>query len=104
MADKLGSGAWHDGPARRPAVRPRNPQEEERLAGKRDNARWSAVVGFIMLFAASFSVGFAVGGVLMILYGASASIYWSRRLAKLKGDPWDYDPDLDGPDPNRPRM
>ena len=81
-----------------------DPVEVERLTGKRDNARWSAVVGFVMLFAASFSVAFAVGGVLMILYGASASVFWSRRLARHKGDPWAYDPELDGPGgPDRPQ-
>ncbi len=68
-----------------------------RLTAKRDNARWSAVVGFGLLFAASFSTAFVLGGVAMIGYGAAASIYWSRRLHRLKGDPWAYDPDLDGP-------
>lgn len=68
-----------------------------RLTAKRDNARWSAVVGFGLLFAASFSTAFVLGGVAMIGYGAAASIYWSRRLHRLKGDPWQFDPDLDGP-------
>lgn len=68
-----------------------------RLTAKRDNARWSAVVGFGLLFAASFSTAFVLGGVAMIGYGATASVYWSRRLLRLKGDPWQFDPDLDGP-------
>lgn len=69
----------------------------DRLRAKRDSARWSAVVGFGLLFGASFHSGFLLGGVAMILYGAAASVWWSTRLRKLQGDPWDYDPDLDGP-------
>lgn len=71
--------------------------ELQRLRDRRDNARWSAVVGFGLLFGASFHTGFVLGGVVMILFGASASVYWSARLRKLQGDPWAYDPDLDGP-------
>lgn len=92
MTDKLASGAWSEASASRP-----DPDEVERLTQKRDNARWTAVVGFIMLFAAGFSTALAIGGVLMFLYGATVSLYWGRRLSKLKGDPWAYDPDLDGP-------
>jgi hypothetical protein len=69
----------------------------ERLRSRRDSARWSAVVGFGLLFAGSFNSAFLFGGVGMILYGAAASVYWSTRLRKLQGDPWDFDPDLDGP-------
>jgi hypothetical protein len=69
----------------------------ERLRSRRDNARWSAVVGFGLLFAASVHTAFLLGGVVMIAYGATVSMYWSSRLRKLQGDPWDYDPDLDGP-------
>lgn len=72
-------------------------EQVARLTAKRDNARWSAVVGFLLLFAASFSSALLIGGVGMITYGAVASLYWSRRLHRLKGDPWGYDPDLDGP-------
>lgn len=97
MSSKIASGAWHDGgPALAPA-RPGQEAELERLRGNRDNARWSAVVGFGLMFGAGFHVGFAVGGAAMVLYGAAASVYWSRRLLRLKGDPWDYDPELDGP-------
>lgn len=71
--------------------------EVERLRARRDNARWSAVVGFGLLFGASFHSAFLAGGVAMILYGAGASVWWSTRLRKVQGDPWDYDPDLDGP-------
>lgn len=71
--------------------------EAERLRAKRDNARWSAVVGFGLLFGAGFSSAFLAGGVAMIAYGASVSVYWSMRLRRLQGDPWAYDPDLDGP-------
>lgn len=72
-------------------------EELARLTARRDNARWSAVMGFVLLFAGSFSTALLVGGIGMIAYGATASIYWSRRLHRLKGDPWQYDPDLDGP-------
>lgn len=73
-------------------------EQVERLRARRDNARWSAVVGFALLFGASFSAAFIVGGIGMIAYGATASIVWSMRLRKLQGDPWQYDPELDGPE------
>lgn len=105
MAEKIAGGAWHEGgggptggsDAETP--RPKEPDQVEvdRLTAKRDNARWSAVVGFLMLFGASFLAAFAIGGALMIAYGVAASMYWSRRIRKLKGDPWAYDPELDGP-------
>jgi hypothetical protein len=102
MADKIASGSWSAGPPSGPGAAPaadgRDRGEEERLTAKRDNARWTGVVGFAMLFAASFHVGFAIGGMLMAGYGGVASIYWGRRLRKAKGDPWAYDPDLDGPE------
>lgn len=72
--------------------------ETERLTSKRDNARWAAVVGFAMLLAGGILYQIALGGLAMMAYGSVASMYWSRRLRKLKGDPWAYDPDLDGPD------
>lgn len=71
--------------------------EVERLTRRRDNARWAAVVGFGMLFAGGILYQVALGGLAMMAYGAAASVYWSRRIRRLKGDPWDYDPDLDGP-------
>lgn len=70
----------------------------EALRTKRDNARWSAVMGFGLMFGVSFHAGFAIGGAAMVAYGVVASFYWGRRLRRLKGDPWAYDPDLDGPD------
>jgi hypothetical protein len=74
------------------------PQEElDRVTSRRDNARWTAVVGFAMLFGGGLHYSIVLGGVAMAAYGAAASIYWGRRLHKLKGDPWAYDPDLDGP-------
>ena len=73
-------------------------EQVARLRARRDNARWSAVVGFALLFGASFSSAFLVGGVGMIAYGATASVVWELRLRKLQGDPWSYDPELDGPE------
>lgn len=75
-----------------------NADEVARLTGKRDNARWTGVVGFAMLFGGTLHYGIVLGGLLMAGYGAAASVYWSRRLRRVKGDPWAYDPDLDGPD------
>jgi hypothetical protein len=100
MAEKIAGGAWRDGPADAGAAAADAARraEEDRLHAKRDNSRWTAVVGFLMLFLASFSVLFATGGVVMVLGGVAGSLYWSRRLRRLKGDPWAYDPDLDGPE------
>ena len=97
MADKVAGGAWHEGPPSAPDE-PAPPDDVQRITQRRDNARWTAAVGFLMLFAGRFSVDFAIGGMLMAGYGAAASVFWSRRLRKVKGDPWAYDPELDGPD------
>ena len=96
MAEKTAAGAYREGPE--PRDDGPNPEQVERLRERRDNARWSAAAGFAMLFAASFHIGFAIGGVLMVLYGVVAAFYWGRRLRQLQGDPWDFDPELDGPD------
>ena len=61
---------------------PERAQKIERLTQRRDNARWSAVVGFALLFGASFSSAFLFGGVGMIVYGVAASMVWSLRLRK----------------------
>jgi hypothetical protein len=70
--------------------------EESRRAAmqrKRDAGAWYGVTGIAMLFAGSFHVGFAVGGVFMVIGGAVVYLYWSRRLGQVE-DPWD-DADLD---------
>ena len=84
---------------------PNDPREEvakraetARLTSRRDNARWFAIVGVAMLFAGGLLVQIAIGGVFMVAYGVVTSMYWSWRLRRLKGDPWAYDPELDGPD------
>ena len=94
----MGDGTVPDDWAHAPPEPPK-PKEDEatRCKRRRDNARWTAAVGFLLLFAARFAVGFVIGGMLMAAYGAAASMYWSRRLRKIKGDPWAYDPELDGP-------
>lgn len=71
--------------------------EVARMTTRRDNARWTAAVGLLMLFAGRFYTPLVLGGMLMAGYGVLASFYWSRRIRSLKGDPWAYDPDLDGP-------
>ncbi len=96
MADKIASGAWHAGGPTKPQEPQEQRSEEDRLTSRRDSGRWYAVIGFAMLFAAGFNAGFAIGGVLMIGYGVTASFYWSTKLRRLKGDPWAYDPELDG--------
>jgi len=94
----VGDGTVPDDWAHAPPEPPEpTPDEATRVTRRRDNARWTAAVGFLLLFAGRFSAGFVVGGMLMAAYGAAASFYWSRRLRKLKGDPWAYDPELDGP-------
>lgn len=69
---------------------PADIQEAElaRLKKRRDASGWYAVAGMGMLFAGGFSTALAVGGVLMVAYGASTYMYWSRRLTKVD-DPWD---------------
>jgi hypothetical protein len=107
MADKLASGAWSDGGP--PSAGgggggdDRDQAEVARLTQKRDNARWTAVVGFAMLFAGGvLGAPVVIGGMLMAGYGTVVSFYWGRRIRRVKGDPWAYDPDLDGPHPGGP--
>ena len=95
--EKIAPGAWRDGTSTAARLGP-DPNEVERLTAKRDNARWNVVVGFALMFGAGFHVGFAIGGAAMALYGIAVSFYWGRRLHRLKGDPWKYDPELDGPE------
>ncbi len=100
MADKIASGAWHEGG---PAASPRpdeeaRPAEAERFHQKRDNARWNLVVGVGLMFLGGFHVALAVGGAVMVLYGGATTLYWGAKYRKAKGDPWDHDPDLDGPE------
>ena len=54
--------------------------EEARARQRRDDARWYIVAGVGMMFAGSFSVYFAMGGVVMAVYGGVAYGYWSRRM------------------------
>jgi hypothetical protein len=72
-----------------------DPQEArlEKLRARRDHARWYAVAGVGLLFAASFHTGFLIGGVLMVLYGATLYGVTGRQIAKIE-DPWN-DPELD---------
>lgn len=98
MDERIADGAWRDPPSRAPGRDEARRAQADRLRARRDSARWSAVVGFALLFAASFSSAFLFGGVAMILYGVGAAMVWSRQLRRLEGDPWAYDPELDGPD------
>ncbi len=75
---------------------------EAKYRKKRDDSRWYAVVGTMMMFAGGLSVAIGVGGGLMTLYGISSWGYWARRLGKVEEEQWDVlgieDPfdDLDG--------
>ncbi|HLF16919.1 MAG TPA: hypothetical protein VI796_05780 [Candidatus Thermoplasmatota archaeon] len=94
MTEKIASGVVHESTPY--AARPEpDAAELDRLRSKRDNARWNIVVGAGLMFLGSFNVGFAVGGALMVLYGGGATLYWGGRYRKLKGDPWDPDPEID---------
>lgn len=93
MPDKIGQGVIWEAPPSAEAEAVRIERELERLREKRDNARWYVVAGFGMLFAGSFSIYFAMGGVLMSAYGVWGYLYWSRRIKKVE-DPWD-DEDID---------
>lgn len=64
-----------------------------RMRRRRDAGTWYAVTGVAMLFGGSIHVGFAIGGVFMVLGGATAYLYWGYRLTKAE-DPWD-DEDID---------
>jgi hypothetical protein len=77
--------------------------DEARLQRRRDAALTSMAGGFGLLFLAGFSANLALGGVAMVLVSGPLALYWGRRLRRLRGDPWAYDPELDGPDPRKPR-
>lgn len=99
MGDGTVPDDWAHAPAQPAGEREPAPLDDAaRFTRNRDGARWTAAIGFLMLFAGRFSVALAAGGLVMAAYGAAASFYWSRRLRKLKGDPWAYDPELDGPE------
>lgn len=69
-------------------------RERARLRARRDAGVWYAVVGAAMLFVGSLSTAIAIGGVAMIVFGASQYGWWSLRLARTQEDPW-QDPELD---------
>ena len=96
MAEKIGSGAWHEGaaPTDEDAAGGQD-SDVERFRAKRDSARWNIVVGTGLLFLSGFHLGFALGGAVMVLYGAATTFYWGSRYRKAKGDPWDPDPEID---------
>jgi len=92
-----------------------------RLRRQRDRARIAAVVGVVLLFVLGYGLrgvldilGYAandagpLGGWILLLavaYTLGAIVAWlvaGWRLHRAN-DPWRYDPDLDGPDPERPR-
>ncbi len=73
---------------------------EARYRQRRDNARWYAVMGTLMMFAGGINAGIAVGGGLMTLYGLIAWGVWARRLGKVEAEQWDA---LDIDDPFGPQ-
>lgn len=88
MADKIGQGViWEQPPsdeARQAAV----DAKLEGLRKKRDDARWYIVAGIGLLFAGSFSIYFAMGGVFMAVYGTIV-YFWMEWRIKQVDDPWD---------------
>ncbi len=97
MTDKIAPGVTRDGP---PAGEGTLDYEEvrrekhlERLRKRRDSAMWYVIVGIGALFAGGLHIGLAVGGVLMVAYGAGVYIFHSVRMARLH-DPW-QDEELD---------
>ncbi len=87
-------------------VDPRRPVDEtvlkqlaaavDKAKAKIDNARWTTVMGIIMMFVGQISVGIAVGGALMTIYGGGAWIYWAGRVRRLDDQEWEA---LGLPDP-----
>ena len=90
MPDKLGPGIIHHQPPSAEERARRIEAQLKALEKKRDDARWYIVAGVAMLFAGSFSVYFAMGGVVMAVYGGAAYGYWSRKRNAIE-DPWDDD-------------
>lgn len=70
---------------------------QQRLQKRREGALFMLVAGFGLIFMGSWSAQFAVGGAVSVLVGAAGYAYYGMRLRRLKGDPWAYDPELDGP-------
>jgi hypothetical protein len=79
-----------------PPARGVDPQD--RLQKRREGALFMLVAGFGLIFMGSWSVQFAIGGAVSVVLGMSGYLYYGYRLRRLKGDPWAYDPDLDGPE------
>jgi hypothetical protein len=62
-------------------------EEIARARTRRDNARWTVVMGMAMLFGAAFHWALAAGGAAMTMYGGASYVYWSRRMTAMD-DPW----------------
>ncbi|MGB0651637.1 MAG: hypothetical protein ACPGQL_00415 [Thermoplasmatota archaeon] len=54
-----------------------------------ESARWTAVMGVILMFAGQIMTAFALGGAAMTLWGSAAWIVYARRLARLEQEEWD---------------
>ncbi len=67
---------------------------QAKLRRGRDSGIWYAGAGVALLFAGSISTALAIGGVLMVTYGAIRYITGSIQLARFEDDPW-KDPELD---------
>lgn len=95
MTDKIAPGVTHEpsGEGSLDYEEVRHEKRLQRLRKRRDSAMWYAIVGIALLFAGGLHVGMAVGGVLMVAYGASLYIFQSVRMARLH-DPW-QDEELD---------
>ncbi len=88
MPEKIGQGVIWEQPASEAEAHARHDEAVARLKKKRDDARWYIVAGIALLFAGSFSVYFAMGGVVMAVYGGATTFFYSWQLSRLD-DPWD---------------
>ncbi len=61
----------------------------EKAKKKIDDARWTTVMGIIMMFAGQLMVAIAVGGALMTIYGGASWAYWAYKLRVLDDQEWD---------------
>lgn len=77
-----------------------NKSDLDNAASKRKSSLGVVALGIGMLFLAGLSVWVAAIGVVIVVGGIASALTWSIRMKRLKGDAWDYDPDLDGPDPH----
>ena len=88
-------------PTRLPTNGLQSPHELARIHRRRKSSLGVAALGLGLIFLGSLIWQLALAGVVLVVAGLLGAAYWSFRLRKIKGTPWDYDPELDGPDPHK---